>query len=112
MAGLLLSVGPDGRITGPASITYNDPWPCRNGAFGSQGIQGVVMHTMVGNLPDTVTLFNNPAAQVSAHFGIDQAGNIHQFGPIGKGWIAWRKRPGTTPGTRSSTPTTGTHIIR
>jgi hypothetical protein len=52
-------------------------------------MMGVVMHTMVGNLPGTVATFNNAANQVSAHFGIAQDGSVHQFGPIGKGWIAW-----------------------
>src|SRR5580700_8074273 len=94
MAGLLLSVGSDGRITGPASITYNTPFPCVNGRYGSGSMQGVVMHTMVGDLPFAVARFNDPTAQVSAHFGIDQSGNIHQFGPIGKGWIAWAEMAG------------------
>ncbi len=90
-----LAVAADGRITGPANISYNKPFPTKNGSWGSGAMQGVVMHTMVGNLPGTIELFNNPAPggdpgrAVSAHFGIDQQGHIHQFGPIGKGWIAW-----------------------
>ena len=84
-----LTVGHDGRVTGPATISHNDPFPCVNGAFGSGAMSGVVMHTMVGDLPGTVSWFNNPKAQASAHFGIAQDGEIHQFGPIGKGWIAW-----------------------
>ena len=27
-----LTVQPDGRVTGPAALTYNDPWPCVNAA--------------------------------------------------------------------------------
>jgi hypothetical protein len=63
-------------------------------------MQGVVMHTMVGNLPGAIALFNNPAPgghranAVSAHFGIAQDGSVHQFGPIGKGWIAWAQMAG------------------
>jgi len=79
-----------GHVTGPAHITYNDPWPCANGQEGVTGaMQGAVLHTMVGNLEGTVAEFNNPSSQASAHFGIDQTGAIHQFGPIGKGWMAW-----------------------
>jgi hypothetical protein len=89
-----LHVQPDGRINGPAIIDYNTPFPCVNGRFGSRRIQGVVMHTMVGNLPGTIEHFNNPDAQASAHFGIAQDGRIHQFGPIGKGWIAWAEVDG------------------
>lgn len=89
-----LKVDGDGRISGPANITYNDPFPCVNGNFGSGKIQGVVMHTMVGNLPGTIQVFNDPAYQASAHFGIAQDGRIHQFGPIGKGWVAWAQVAG------------------
>ena len=83
-----LEIGPDGRVTGPADLTYNDPFPTANGAYGSGAMTGVVMHTMAGNLPGTVAWFNNPASQASSHFGIAQNGGIHQFGPIGKGWIS------------------------
>ncbi len=89
-----LRVQADGRISGPASIGYNDPFPCVNGSWGSGAMNGVVMHTMVGNLPGTITVFNDPSYQASAHFGIDQEGHIHQFGPIGKGWIAWAEMAG------------------
>lgn len=89
-----LTVHADGRLAGPASISYNSPFPCVNGSWGSGTMQGVIMHTMVGNLPGTISLFNNSSANVSAHFGIDQNGHIHQFGPIGKGWIAWAQAAG------------------
>ncbi len=83
-----------GHVTGPAAITYNDPFPTQNGSWGSGPMMGVVEHTMAGDLPGTVAWFNNPQAQASAHFGIDQQGNIHQFGPIGKGWISWAQAAG------------------
>jgi hypothetical protein len=79
-----------GQLRGPIRIVYNSPWPCVNGTLGVTGrMQGVLMHTMVGNLPGTVEVFNNPSYQASAHFGIAQDGSVHQFGPIGKGWEAW-----------------------
>lgn len=84
-----LTVQADGRVTGPASIKYNDPFPCVNGTWGSGSISGVLMHTMVSELQSAAAWFNNPQAQASAHFGIAQSGEIWQFGPIGKGWIAW-----------------------
>ena len=90
-----LEIGPDGRVTGPVAITYNNPFPTRNGSWGSGAMMGVVMHTMVGNLqPTTVDLFNSSSAAVSAHFGIAQDGSVWQFGPIGKGWIAWAEMAG------------------
>jgi hypothetical protein len=89
-----LTIQADGKVCGPASIGYNNPFPCVNGAWGSKAMQGVVMHTMVGNLPGTITVFNEASYQASTHFGIDQQGHIHQFGPIGKGWIAWAQMAG------------------
>ena len=84
-----LAVHSDGRVAGPANIKYNEPFPCVNGKFETGAMMGVVMHTMAGNLPGTIGVFNDPARQASAHFGIAQDGEIWQFGPIGKGWAAW-----------------------
>jgi hypothetical protein len=89
-----LEIDSQGRVTGAVTIKYNDPFPTVNGSWGSGAIMGVVMHTMVGNLPGTVSWFNDPASSVSAHFGIAQDGLVHQFGPIGKGWIAWAEVAG------------------
>ena len=89
-----LTVDADGKLTGPASITYNDPFPTQNGSWGSGAMMGVVMHTMVGNAPGAVAWFNNPASQASAHFCIAQDGAVTQMGPIGKGWIAWAEAAG------------------
>jgi len=92
-----LTAGADGRVTGPANITYNSPFPCVNGNPGGMsvphGIQGLIVHTMVGNLPGTVEVFNQPSFQASAHFGVDQSGAIHQFGSV-RGWKAWAQEAG------------------
>jgi N-acetylmuramoyl-L-alanine amidase len=78
-----------GHVTGPAALSYNSPFPCVNGQYGSGAMMGVLMHTQVGNNPGTVSWFNNPQAQASAHFCIAQDGSVVQMGPIGKGWEAW-----------------------
>jgi len=92
-----LTVEQDGRVTGPASIRYNEPWPCQNGDDGGMsvphGIQGLIVHTMVGNLNGTIEVFNTQSFQASAHFGVDQEGNIHQFGGV-RGWKAWAQEVG------------------
>ena len=89
-----LTIDPDGRVTGPIQITYNDPWPCKNGSKGSGAMSGLVLHTMVGNLPGTIQWFNDPAAQASAFFGVAQDGTVHQFFPLGQGWEAWAEAQG------------------
>lgn len=92
-----LTAGADGRVTGPADITHNDPWSCVNGNPGGMsvphGIQGLIVHTMVGNLPGTIEVFNRPSFQASAHFGVGQSGAIHQFGSV-RGWKAWAQAAG------------------
>lgn len=84
-----LTVGQDGRVTGPANIKYNDPFPCVNGSWGSGQMTGVLMHTTVSEASSAVAWFNNPQAQASAHFVIAESGEVWQMGPLGKGWIAW-----------------------
>ncbi len=92
-----LHIDSGGRLRGLASISYNSPFPCPNGKADGmsvpKGIMGVVMHTMEGNLPGTITVFNDPRFQASAHFGIDQNGHIHQFGPV-NGWMTWAEAAG------------------
>jgi N-acetylmuramoyl-L-alanine amidase len=89
-----LEVGPDHRVRGPAVITCNDPFPTPNGSWDSGAMRGLVLHTMAGNLPGTISWFNNPQSQASAWFGVDQQGAIHQFGPLGAGWMAWAQAAG------------------
>ena len=35
-----LTVTSDGRLVGPANLTYNDPFPTQNGAYGSGAMSG------------------------------------------------------------------------
>jgi hypothetical protein len=98
-----LSIDGTGRVTGTCpngrQVEHNSPWPCPNGDWGGMGvrsqIRGFLPHTMVGNLPGTQSEFNNRAFQASAHFLVDQAGQIVQMGPAGPGrWKAWAEAAG------------------
>lgn len=89
-----LTVGPDGRLRGPAKITYNIPFPTKSGDYGSGAMMGVVMHTEVGFDHNVIDEFNNTAFRASAHFSVNDDGGIHQFGPVGKGWCAWAQADG------------------
>jgi len=84
-------IDPDsGKLTGPASITYNSPWPtkdCTPGGFGTAF--GGVIHTEVGFEHTVIHEFNDPAAQASAFFSIGIDGHIHQYMPLGKNYKAW-----------------------
>lgn len=57
-------------------------------------MMGVIMHTEVGFDPNVVREFNEQTAGASATFSIDTRGNLHQYGPIGKGWYAWAQKAG------------------
>ena len=93
----------NGRMSGTCPsgnpIRHNASWPCPNGTEGGMsvpaGVRGVLMHTMVGDLPGTVQVFNEASFQASAHFGVDQEGNIYQFGPV-NGWRAWHCAAGNS----------------
>lgn len=95
-----LLIGDAGRVRGilisGAQITWNDPFPTKNGFYGSTSMMGVIMHTEVGFDHNVVAEFNNTSSSASAHFSIDMAGNLHQYGPIGKGWCAWAQVAGNT----------------
>lgn len=79
-----------GKVTGFAHIEYNDPFPCPNGRMGVTGtMDGVLMHTTVGNWQSCIAAFNEPSYQASANFLIGTDGRVHQFGPLGQGWEAW-----------------------
>jgi hypothetical protein len=85
MAPPKLSLSGSGWVNG---ITHHNS-PNQNGGMAvPSGVLGVVMHTMVGNLPGADGWFMNPAAQVSAHFGIAQDGTIIQWVNV-RGGIAW-----------------------
>lgn len=93
-----LLIGEAGRVRGSlipgATITWNDPFPTKNGFYGSTSMMGVIMHTEVGFDHTVVHMFNDEAFAASAHFSIDMDGNLHQYGPIGKGWCAWAQVAG------------------
>lgn len=93
-----LFIGAAGRVRGrliPGAVTtWNDPFPTKNGGWGSGAMMGVVMHTEVGFDRNVVKEFNTQTAGASATFSIDIAGNLHQYGPIGKGWYAWAQMAG------------------
>lgn len=85
----------DGKLKGPAKITHNTPWPTKNGTPGGFGTaNGGVVHTEVGREHNVIDEFNDPAAQASAFFSISVTGAIHQYGPLGKDWMAWTQVAG------------------
>ena len=57
-------------------------------------MMGLVLHTENGYEQGTIATFNNPASQASAFFAVGLDGVIHQFGPVGKDWMAWAQADG------------------
>jgi len=82
-----LTVGKDGKLTGPAHITFNTPWPLAFARAHVTGqMDGALLHTMVGTLESCISTFNAPHPGGSAHIGIGQDGRVHQFVPLGQGY--------------------------
>ena len=69
-------------------ITHHQSPNFNWGMMVPSGVLGVVMHTMVGDLPGTDTVFMNPSYQASAHFGVAQDGEIIQWVSV-RGGVAW-----------------------
>jgi len=51
----------------------------RIGRAGGFQPEAIVIHIMDGTLLGTDAWFNNPVAQVSAHYGVGKDGDIHQY---------------------------------
>lgn len=88
-------------VTRPEPITYiGSPFygpRVLNGKTYSP--QAIVLHIMEGTLAGTDAWFNDPKAQVSAHFGVGKDGTIHQY--IYESNAAWANgviEPGASAG--------------
>jgi len=65
-----------------------------NGRAG-YGVVALVIHTMAGTLESCDSWFNNPASQVSSHYGIGLAGEQHQYVKLADGsWANGILEPG------------------
>ena len=87
----------NGRLQGPADITWNKPWPTPNSSAGAFGTAyGGVVHTEVGFEHNVINEFNTVSAQASAFFSISMTGAIHQYVPLGKDYAAWTQMAGNS----------------
>jgi hypothetical protein len=83
----------DGWLRGAIAIThYTSPNHYASG-FADKA-RGMVQHTEDGYDAGTIATFMNPAAQVSAFFGVGEAGDAQQFLPVGRGYAAWAQGAG------------------
>jgi hypothetical protein len=57
-------------------------------------MRGVIMHTEAGFESPTEAEFNSTSAHASAFFSIGMTGAVHQYGPVGKDWMAWAQVDG------------------
>jgi N-acetyl-anhydromuramyl-L-alanine amidase AmpD len=71
------------------------PSPNRWSGHGGFAVSAIVVHTMAGTLASCDGWFQNPAAQVSAHFGIGLDGSQHQYVQLGdSAWANGILEPG------------------
>src|SRR5262245_56464762 len=72
-------------IGSPNHYTGRNGWP----------VQAIVIHTMAGTLNSCDSWFNNPASQVSSHYGIGLDGRQHQYVQLWDGsWANGVLEPG------------------
>jgi len=69
----------------PGAVWLGDNVPNVGGPIGQ--VRLGVMHIMSGTLAGTDNWFQNPAAQVSAHFGVGKDGTVHQY--VDTSMTAW-----------------------
>lgn len=85
----------DGWLQGPVKITHmTQLTPNRyNSGFAAKA-RGMVQHTEDGFEGGTVDTFMNAHAQASAFFSVSEAGDAHQYLPVGHGYVAWAQEHG------------------
>lgn len=83
----------DGWLQGPISITHMTSPNHFPSGFADKA-RGLVQHTEDGFTAGTTATFMDPAAQVSAFFGVGEDGAAQQFLPVGHGFVAWAQEAG------------------
>ena len=83
----------NGWLQGPISITHLLTPNRYNSGFSHHG-KGVVLHTEAGYEAGTVATFMDPAAEVSAFCSVGITGAVHQYLPVGHGYVAWTQMAG------------------
>jgi hypothetical protein len=69
----------------PSAVWRGDGMPNHGGSMGS--IDRGVIHVMQGTLGGTDSWFHDPAAEVSAHFGVGKDGTVYQW--VDTSVVAW-----------------------
>src|SRR5690242_437280 len=107
----------EGWLTGPIGISHHMTPNRLDSGFAARA-QGVVQHTEDGFEAGTFATFMDPGSQVSASFSVSEAGDAHQYLPVGCGLVAWAQADGN-PGwyscecedkLRSGTPLTDAQL--
>jgi hypothetical protein len=89
-----LELDSQGRIVGP-NVSYGTPWPTLDGEWSFiEPAWGMVFHTEVGYEHNVIAEFENPGSKASAFGSVAFDGHLTQYGPIGKGWMAWTQAVG------------------
>jgi hypothetical protein len=83
----------DGWLTGPISISHHMTPNRYDSGFAARA-RGVVQHTEDGFEAGTFATFMDPGSQVSAFFSVSEAGDAHQYLPVGRGFVAWAQMAG------------------
>lgn len=83
----------DGWLQGPINISQHMTPNHYDTGFAARA-KGLVQHTEAGTQLGTLATFMDPGSSRSAFFGVGEDGTVHQYLPVGRGYVAWAEKAG------------------
>ncbi len=83
----------DGWLQGPINISQHMTPNHYNTGFAARA-KGLVQHTEDGGRLGTFATFMDAGSSRSAFFSVGEDGTVHQYLPVGRGYVAWAEKAG------------------
>jgi hypothetical protein len=83
----------DGWLQGPINISHHMTPNHYDTGFAARA-KGLVQHTEDGGRPGTFATFMDAGSSRSAFFSVGEDGTVHQYLPVGRGYVAWAEKEG------------------
>jgi hypothetical protein len=83
----------DGWLQGPINISHHMTPNHYDTGFADRA-KGLVQHTEAGSEPGTFATFMDAGSSRSAFFSVGEDGTVHQYLPVGRGYVAWAEKAG------------------
>jgi N-acetylmuramoyl-L-alanine amidase len=83
----------DGWLQGPINISHHMTPNHYDTGFAARA-KGLVQHTEDGGRAGTFATFMDAGSSRSAFFSVGEDGTVHQYLPVGRGYVAWAEKAG------------------